>query len=259
VNFLIDTGAAEVILDTDFAKEVNAKLFGSQTGTFAGGKTAAFHFGRIDSLGLGDFVIQNVPVHTLNTRRFSKPIFGGRRVDGIIGTVLFYHFLPSLDYPRRQLILRRKSKEDLNRFVAAAHAGNAHVVSFWMSGDHYMVAWARVEKRQPVLLFVDTGLAGGGVSLAKSVLDEAGIRPLEDQAGEGIGGGGKVKVTPFLVKELSLGDATQHNVRGLGVGGETLARALGFRLGGIISHGFFKPYTLTFDFTGMRLFLQKRS
>jgi hypothetical protein len=30
-----------------------------------------------------------------------------------------------------------------------------------------------------------------------------------------------------------------------------------FRIGGIISHGFFRPYALTFDFTKMRLVLTK--
>jgi hypothetical protein len=156
VNFFIDTGAAEVILDTEFAKEVGATVFGSATGTFVGDRQAPIQFGRIDSLTLGDFVIKNVPVHTLNTRQFSKPVFQGKQVDGIIGTVLLYHFLSSLDYPREELVLRRSTKENRERFQAGAKADRAIVIPFWMAGDHVIVSWARVEKNQPVLLFVDT-------------------------------------------------------------------------------------------------------
>jgi predicted aspartyl protease/Tfp pilus assembly protein PilF len=257
VNFFIDTGAGEVILDSDFAKQVRAKEFGSQTGSFAGGKRAPIQQGSIDSLTLGDFVVKNVPVQIMNTRQFSKPIFGGRQVDGIIGTVLLYHFLSTLDYPRGQLVLRRNTPDDLERFVVGSRADHAIVMPFWMAGDHFMVAWGTVEKSDPVLLFVDTGLAGGGVTLAKSVLDQAGIKLAEDRTHEGLGGGGKVKVTPFVVRELSLGEAKEENVRGLFTGPFSLETSMGFRIGGIISHGFFRPYALSFDFKEMRLFLSK--
>jgi predicted aspartyl protease len=255
VNFFIDTGAAEVVLDAEFAKQVGAKLFGSQTGSFAGGKKAQYEHGRIDSITLGDFVVKNVPVHVQSTRQFSKPVFGGRQVDGIIGTVLLYHFLSTLDYPKGELMLRRNTKENRERFAAAALADQSIVVPFWMAGDHFIVSWSKVEQSAPVLLFVDTGLAGGGVTLAESVLKEAGIQLREGQSGEGIGGGGKVKVTPFLVRELSLGEAKERNVVGLFTGPFPLENSLGFRIGGIISHGFFRPYALTFDFTGMQLLL----
>lgn len=258
VNFFIDTGAPEVVLDPEFAKQVGAKLFGSEKGQFAGGKEAAYEHGRIDSLVLGDFTVKNVPVMVMNTRQFSKPVFGGRQVDGILGTALLYHFLSTLDYPKGKLVLRRNAKSGLKPLEEAAKAGKAVAVPCWMGGDHYLVAWGKVEKAEPVLLFVDTGLAGGGLILAESTLKEAGIKPAEDKAGEGIGGGGKVKIVPFTVKELALGDAKEQNVQGMFTGPFPLENALGFRIGGIISHGFFRPYAVTFDFTGMRLFLQRK-
>lgn len=250
VNFLIDTGAAEVVLDPEFAKEVGAEILGETTGTFARGKQAAVRQGTIRRLALGDWTVEDLPVGVLNTRRFSGPIFSGRRVDGILGTVLFYHFLATLDYPHQRLVLSRKADKPPD-------AAGAITVPFWMAGDHYMVAWGRVEKAEPVLLFVDTGLAGGGVTLARSVIEEARVKLLEDQAGEGIGGGGRVRIVPFVVKDLSLGDAHEHNVRGLFSEAFPLETAFGFRIGGLVSHGFFRPYALTFDFTRMRLMLKK--
>jgi predicted aspartyl protease len=259
VNFLIDTGGSEVTLDTEFARELGIKPLGTEQGTFAGGKAAAVHHGRIDSLGLGAWTVRNVPVLLLSSRRLSGPMFGGKhQVDGVIGTVLLYHFLSTLDYPGGQLILRRKSQEGLKQ-IEEVQSGGAVVIPFWMAGDHTVVAWGRIEKREPVLLFVDTGLAGGGVSLAESALKEAGIKLLEEQATEVIGGGGRVKTIPFKLRELSLGGATERDVRGWFDGVLPMEHSHGFRIAGIISHSFFKPYVLTFDFPGMRLILKRKS
>jgi predicted aspartyl protease len=258
VNFFIDTGGAEVIIDAEFAKEVAAAQFGPAMGTFAGGKQAGFQHGRVDSLILGDFAVKNVPVHIMDVRRFSQPIFGGKRVDGIIGTVLLYHFLATLDYPRGELILRRKTEESLKQMEQEAQSKNSIIVPFWMAGDHYMVAWGTVNKSQPLLFFVDTGLAGGGFTCPESTLKEAGISLQESLSGEGIGGGGKVKVTPFVVQELALGEAKELNVQGLYTGPFPLENAFGFRIGGLISHGFFRSYAFTLDFAGMRYFLTRK-
>jgi hypothetical protein len=58
-----------------------------------------------------------------------------------------------------------------------------------------------------------------------------------------------------MVDELSLGGATERGVRGFK--GPFLGRAFPFEIGGVVSHGFFRPYALTLDFDGMRLFLQR--
>jgi tetratricopeptide (TPR) repeat protein len=259
VNFFIDTGGAELIIDAEFAQEVKATLFGSQEGTFAGGKKAAFQQGCIDSLTLGDFMIRNVPVAIMNVRQFSQPVFGGTRVDGIIGTVLLYHFLSTLDYPKGELILRRRTKENLEHFEQKAKAENHMVVPFWMAGDHFMVAWGSVNKSEPLLFFVDTGLAGRAFTCPESTVKAAGIKLQEEKAGEGIGGGGKVKIIPFVVDELTLGDAKEHNIPGLfSPGASGIENAFGFHIGGLISHGFFKHYAITFDFDKMRLFLKEK-
>jgi hypothetical protein len=57
---------------------------------------------------------------------------------------------------------------------------------------------------------------------------------------------------------MSLGDAHEKNVQGLFSGPFPLENRFGFRIGGIVSHGFFRPYALTFDFTGMQLLLSRK-
>jgi predicted aspartyl protease len=257
VYFFLDTGASEVGLDSEFARELGVRQFGPDEGTFAGDKKAAVHHGRIDSLTLGDWELKNLPVFTFDARQFSEG-FGGKRIDGVLGTVLFYHFISTLDYPKGELVLRRKTRENL-AWVERAAPGPGVAVPFWMAGDHFMVAWGRIEKREPELLFVDTGLTDVAAKLTETVIQEAGIRLLEDEAVESLGAGGKFRSIPFTLKELSLGGARAQNVRGWFEGPFPWEHTFGFRLAGMIGHAFFKPYAVTFDFAGMRIILVRKS
>jgi hypothetical protein len=129
-------------------------------------------------------------------------------------------------------------------------------VPFWIAGDHFMVAWGRVDKLPPALLFVDTGLEGAGVKLAQSVIAKAGIKLEEDKASEGAGGGGLLKIVPFTVRRLSFGGIRERNVPGLYDGPFPWEYTFGFHLAGMVGHDFFKRYAVTFDFEEMRIFLQ---
>jgi Aspartyl protease/Tetratricopeptide repeat len=253
VTFFIDTGGSEVALDTDFAKELGVPQFGAVQGTFAGGQTAEVQQTRIESLTLGDWTFKNLPVITIALRQLSES-FGVRRIDGIIGTTLFYHFLATLDYPHGELVLRRKDARSQEQFAAASLGSIA--VPFWLASDHFMVGWGRIGTLPPSLLFVDTGLAGAGVKLAESVIKEAGIKLEEDKASEGAGGGGSLKIVPYTVQRLSFGDVQEDNVPGLYDGPFPWENSFGFSLAGMVGHDFFKPYAVTFDFEKMQIFLQ---
>ena len=253
VTFFIDTGGSEVALDTDFAKELGVPLFGTVQGTFSGGQHAEVQQGRIESLTVGDWTVKNLPVAMLPLRQLSEGL-GAKQIDGIIGTTLFYHFLATLDFPHGELVLRRKNATNLEQVVAAS--GKSVVVPFWIASDHFMVGWGRVETLPPALLFVDTGLAGAGVKLAESVIKEAGIKLEEDKASAGAGGGGKLKIVPYVVHRLSFGKVQEENVAGIYDGPFPWENLFGFHLAGMVGHDFFKPYAVTFDFENMRILLE---
>ena len=254
VTFFIDTGGSEVTLDTDFAKELGVPQFGAVQGTFSGGQHAEVQLGRIESLTLGDWTVKNVPTAMLPLRQLSEGC-GVKQIDGIIGTTLFYHFLTTMDYPRGELVLRRKDARSLEEFKKSP--GKRVVVPIWMASDHFMVGWGRVETLPPTLLFVDTGLVGAGVKLAESVIKEAGIKLEKNRAGEGAGGGGKLKIVPYTVHQLSFGDIKEENVQGVYDGPFPWQYMFGFHLAGMVGHEFFKPYAVTFDFQNMQIFLQR--
>jgi hypothetical protein len=250
VTFFIDTGGSEVALDTAFAKELGVPLFGTAQGTFSGGQHAEVQQGRIGSLTVGAWTVKNLPVVMLPLRQLSEGL-GAKQIDGIIGTTLFYHFLATLDFPHGELVLRRKNATNLEQFTAASRKSVA--VPFWIASDHFMVGWGRVETLPPALLFVDTGLAGAGVKLAESVIKEAGIKLEEDKASVGAGGGGTLRIVPYVVHRLSFGTVQEENVAGLYDGPFPWENLFGFHLAGMVGHDFFKPYAVTFDFEHMKI------
>jgi Aspartyl protease/Tetratricopeptide repeat len=253
VTFFIDTRGSEVTLDSDFARELGVPQFGAVQGTFSGGQHTNVQLGRIESLTVGDWTVKNVPTAMLPLRQLSEGL-GVKQINGIIGTTLFYHFLTTMDYPRGELVLRRKDAKSLEEFTKSA--GKRVVVPIWMASDHFMAGWGRVETLPPSLLFVDTGLVGAGVKLAESVIKEAGIKLEENKAFEGAGGGGRLKIVPYTVHQLSFGDIKEENVPGLYDGPFPWENMFGFHLAGMVGHDFFKPYAVTFEFENMQIFLR---
>lgn len=258
VNFLIDTGAAELYIDPDVAKKAKVPQFGSMTRKgYAGGRKATTGVGRVDSVTLGKITIRNVPVQILGTRRFSAAAHG-KRVDGVLGICLLSHFLTTFDYPKGELVLRPKRPDQPRPFEDLVKNGQGQAMPFWMAGDHFIVTWGKVNRSPPLLFFVDTGLAGGGFVCPATTLKDAGIKAPQGSEVEGIGGGGTLRAVEFKVPYLSLGGVEARDIQSyLGVFPPTLEYGEGFRIAGIVSHEFFRPYSLTFDFRGMRLFVTK--
>jgi Aspartyl protease len=254
--FLVDTGGSELLLDTDFGDRAGVTTYGSEPGTFAGGRHAAYEHGKLDSIELGGLVVRNIPVHLMRLGHLAG-LAGRRRISGVIGTVFLYHFVPTLDYLGGRMILRRWEHRSLLEENTAARV--AVRIPFWMERDHFILAKGTVNG-WPTLWFVDSGLAGGGITCPKSTLLKAGVSLLGHPVGVGQGGGGAVAVRRFVVDRVGLGSAQQQKVVGwYGPFPPFLERGFGYRVGGILSHGFLCHYSVTLDFPSMRLYLETRS
>jgi len=249
-TFLIDTGAWELHVMPAFAEKSGLKpLATTDKGIYAGGRTASNAHSLADSVRLGDFALRNVPVV------LPQSPGGPFQVDGIVGTVVLYQFLFTLDYPKGRLILRRNTPEMSKSVRAESEAAGAAVIPFWLAGDHFVYAWGTANGAGPYLFFVDTGLAGGGFICTERVLKEAKIE-LPKEGIQGMGGGGAVTSYPFTV-DLTLGKVRRDKVRGMyGAIPPGFDERQGFRSGGIISHGFFRAFAVTFDFQAMALYLK---
>jgi hypothetical protein len=150
----------------------------------------------------------------------------------------------------------------LQNLEAQAAAGGAKVIPFWLVETHYILAWGTVNHLEPMLFFVDTGLAGTGFTAPEPVLQEAGISVDWTKAQDAVGGGGTVREVDIVIDRLTLGIGV-NAVVGEAIQGKVIEHSvpivgdqLGFHVGGLISHQFFRHYALTLDFTGMRLIVQ---
>jgi tetratricopeptide (TPR) repeat protein len=243
VNLIVDTGGAELLLSPELAKQAGVVMAPTQVeGTFAGGNKAPVAYGRLAEIELSGVRIADVPVNVLDTSKFAVAA-NGKPVHGVIGTVFLYQFLATIDY--RQGVLRL-----LPRRASTDVAGEA----LWLVGDHYMVAQGSVQDRSPGMYFLDSGAAGIGLALSNATITEAGLSPDDAQAMTGQGGGGAVRVVPFVAKSVSLGADRAENIVGVsGAFPPTLEHAFGFRLHGIVSHAYFRSGAVTFDFDAMRV------
>jgi hypothetical protein len=248
-DFLIDTGGAEVQLDADFAKRLGLNSIGGASATLIDGSRTEMRHSRIASLTLGEFKVQDVLAGIR-----PLPVFAGRKLNGVLGTVLLYHFLATLDYPHGELILRRMSASGLHAFEMRAEAERQIVMPFWMASDHVIVARGRVNDAPPALLFVATGLASG-FTCPESTIEQAALS-FDGQDSMVPAAVRETKLMRMVANNLYLGEARQQNVNGVaGAFPAGLERAFGFRIGGMVAHQFFRAYAVTFDFTGMRIFL----
>lgn len=240
--FIIDTGAAETILDPEFAKAIAVPVAGAEQGTFAGGKTAEVVYGRLARFGIGSMSLADLPVALVSTAKFA-PAANGKPVAGVIGTGLLSRFRSTIDYRKGLLQLEAGAASNAPPPLAA--------IPFWQVGDHFLLASGRLNDGEPQMFFVDTGLAGAAFTAPESTLKAAGIAT-STPSGDANGGIGTAAVAPFEAKSISLGTLRRERMSGLyGAFPPQLEMALGTRIGGIVSHGFLRPYAVTFDFRTM--------
>lgn len=258
VNFLIDTGGAELIIDTAYAQSLGLFEFGVEKSFFGGGKEGAFTHSCIESLQLGAFQVKNLPVIIMGTRKFSTQLYADAyRVDGILGTCVLYQFLTTLDYVNERIMLEQPDAARTASLQGACIHDGYTAIPFWMAGDHFMVAKGNANGGKETLYFIDTGLAGMAFTCPKSTLRECGFTLMKGKTFRGEGAGGKFKSAPFEIRTLSLGGVREENMHGVsGAFPSQIEHIFGFRIGGLISHEFFRNHTVAFDFSKMRLYIK---
>ncbi|MBV8244507.1 MAG: retropepsin-like domain-containing protein [Candidatus Eremiobacteraeota bacterium] len=248
-HFLLDTGAPDLVVDSDFAKEIGLQTTALGEGIFAGGKRAQIARATVAEFSLGSVVMHDLDADVSPTRPvqlFDTP------VDGIIGTVFLEHFLSTIDYPRHRLVLRPRAQ---SHAFEAALPQTAVLANLYLVGDHFLFSHGTINDLRGQTLLLDSGLAGGGFTADKPTLDAAHIALDTEHAERGMGGGGAVQAIPFVVDKLCVGVACQRNIRGLFTPEGSAMGIFPFTVGGTVSHQFLERYAVTFDFDAMRVAL----
>jgi clan AA aspartic protease (TIGR02281 family) len=248
-HFLIDTGAPNIVVDTNFAQSLGiATTSAGQVNTFAGGKSAAVGKAIVDRLELGGWKISNVPAAVIPLpREFSA--------DGILGTALFAHFLTTLDYRNGSLTLADRDTSQAFERNAAAHGDT--IVPMWLVGDHAIFVQGRAANGPLGLFNVDTG-GTVGVKLTKAAIEAANISVDTAHPDTGVGGGGTFTTLPFTTN-LTIGTCTVNDLDGSYTPNGDQYGVFPFTVTGSVSHHFFRKTAVTFDFAAMRLVIDTKS
>jgi predicted aspartyl protease len=244
-EFLIDTGGPDILLRRPFAEALGLPLTDAGMGTFAGGRQAQVQRTVVPELEIGGVRIRNVPAG-VNAAALRLP---GVEIDGVIGTGLLMHFLSTIHYCGGKLVLAPRSSA--GEFEQRAAAVGANSVPFWLVSDHFMFARGKLNQADGLFL-IDTGLAGGGLTATKAMLDAAGITVDESNTLTGQGGGGAVQFVPFRAA-ATLGNLTRSDLPGVYMPSGNPLALFPFTSSGTISHSFFRQSRLTFDFDAMKL------
>ncbi|WP_026414026.1 retropepsin-like aspartic protease [Actinomadura oligospora] len=246
-RFLVDTYAT-FDLSPEAAKELGLTAVATVTGV-ASNTPVTIYLGVLNSLRIGGIEIRNLPVQWSDgAPRPTLP--DGTRPAGAFGTTIMYHFLTTMDYARRALVLRRRG-----------HANRSDGLPLWLAGDHYPCSVGSLRDYGPRMVTLDTGGIGHGLDTTVEIAERAGIAVDRDHPIPSPNG---AKVYPCRPDRMSLGRAVGRNVLGYavekvfpGLPGPGLSSMVGFDLMANFSHEFFKPYAVTFDYASMRLRLAR--
>ncbi len=250
LTLLIDTGGTTIDLSPAAAKTVGAVVTPGGQGVFAGGLHAEVDKTTLATVGIGSISVSAVPADV--APGLASPL-GPTSIDGVLGGQFLYHFLSTIDYRGKRLVLR--PADDSSAFVAAASARGADALPMWLVGDHFIFARGHVNAGPDSLFNIDTGGAGIGVQLTRPALDAAHITPDMSHAQSFQGGGGEAKAVPFTAT-VSLGKHSEPNVPGVFFPEGDQFGIFPFTVAGTITHEFFKTGALTFDFKAMRMIFE---
>lgn len=243
-NCVLDTGGPDIVLHPEFATQAGMTIQGGQMGVFAGGRTAQVREAVASRVRAGSILLQDVRVGILPS---PGGLFKDRRIDGVVGTTFLSRFLATVDYPHHRLLLRPRN---------AATATDGVTLPMWLVGDHFIFAKGSVNALTDQLFIVDSGLAGGGFAPEQQTIVAAHVRTFPDQASQGMGGGGPVRIIPVIADTLCLSTACQHDIHGVYSPDGSPLRSFPFSVAGAVSHTFLEHYAVTFDFVRMQIRLK---
>ncbi|MEV5568417.1 aspartyl protease family protein [Spirillospora sp. NPDC052269] len=248
-RFLVDTFST-CDLSPETAKELGLTAVATIEGT-VGNMPATISLGVLDSFRIGDIEIRNLPVQWSEGPP-PPTLPDGSKPEGVFGTTIMYHFLTTMDYARRALVLRRRGHGRSRR---------PDDLPLWLAGDHFPCSVGSLRDYGPRMITLDTGGIGHGLDTTVEIAERAGIAVDYDHPIPSPNG---AKVYPCRPDRMSMGRAVRHDVPGSavekvfpGLPGPGLSALLGFDLMANFTHEFFKPYAVTYDYTSMRLRLTR--
>jgi predicted aspartyl protease len=240
LKLLIDTGASDLLLSDSRARKL---VIGTDAQAPLVGGGPALKQGQLDSLGIGQLTVANVPVTMIPDNQMGA-VVGIDGIDGVLGIRAF---------AGRQLTIERSSKtlslvepgKRCGKQLDAHRSGPA--ISFWVHETHYIYLMASLNGAEGLYL-LNTGMRGADLTANAGAYAHAGVGapPL-------LGG------APSLARIESFALGEHHQLKDLGAAWgfmEQNATTDGFRLDGMLGLGALGSGTWTLDFEQQRLYVR---
>lgn len=105
--FIVDTGATQSIVDTACFKDIAAPT-SEEIAITTGSGAMKMTFAQLKTFQLGEIVLQDVPVAIADLSKFAQ--FLAVKPHGLIGANILKRFLITIDYEKKELVLRDPDK-----------------------------------------------------------------------------------------------------------------------------------------------------
>jgi tetratricopeptide (TPR) repeat protein len=242
LKLLLDTGASDLLLSDTRARSL---VIGTDAEAPLVGGGPPLKQGQLDSLGIGDLTVANVPVTMIPDNQMGQ-VVAIEGIDGVLGIRAF---------AGRQLTVERSTKtmwvvEPGKRCAKQLDSHRSGIsVPFWVHETHYIYLVGLLNGAEGLYL-LNTGMRGADLTANGGAYAHAGVGapPLL---------GGAPSLAP--IESFALGE---HQLKNLGAAWgfmEQNATTDGFRLDGMLGLGSLGGGTWTLDFEQQRMYLNPAS
>ncbi|VVM05800.1 aspartyl protease family protein [Methylacidimicrobium tartarophylax] len=207
-------------------------------------------FGRVERLELGSMQVGQIPVLLPNWKGL---------VDGLLGTDFLSHFETVVDYPRKELFLRKAElgSDKAPQPEKDPKDGRIVLPFFWAPGGQ-IVLQGQVNGTDAVFL-LDTVAVGRPVTLSRRLIHRAHL-PAHGGYIISLRRAGLFPWVYTEFRELRIGPIVQEDQKAdIGTMYDfppSIDHMQGFPIDGIVGNAFFQAYRLTLDFHQMRVILE---
>lgn len=244
LRFVLDTGSGITVISEETANRLKVKPI--NRGGFARGLGGDGKFeivyGFLQSLGIGNVTIRDVPVYI---RKFHSD---QKEVDGYIGLAVISKFLATIDYGNKTFALLKKDDPRNDTVKSSLSLPLRLTSSGFLSGQ------VIIEGIESSLNFiVDTGASVSVISDRVASTDPISGFENEEKL-RVIGSAGITDDVPtFLLPRITFGTHTRKQLTAIALNLDVINEASGFEQAGILGGNFLRNYRLTFDFKNSRV------
>lgn len=241
VRALVDTGAADVILDSDVATRLKVPI---RSRSRLGESTAEIGHGQLDALSLGTATVTGIPVDVFPHEVLEQMTGGvGAAPQAVLGARLLELFQVTFDLPAGKLVVVNPTAK-CKAALAAQRAGAAGV-PFYVHETHFLYVLGAMNGAEGLFL-VNTGMQGVALTATTRAFARAGIGapPLR-----------RNEAALVDVAEFTLGDAFKaQNLRAAYGYFEQNESSDQFRIDGMLGLDFIARGRFTIDYAERKLY-----